>query len=246
MLANSPADVYTSLWKKVKERNLRYYEMYPGDVSTVKAIVRHLLVLETKKLVPILPSGGQLTARRFLQLGMNLGGTPGIAFAALHQLLSKAFVQPVMIVHKSASSSSASSENKEDGSSINTMEFSRGFLKAIDQDQPFDEFPIYYWLHESIYADGSSHTTRNSNTNNNNNDGTNVATNWSANQAFDAKIMQHDENDGGMNEYDYRITSNEQIDLPVLFFGKFLGTSLILCNYIIMYLPSFIFPLRHH
>ena len=234
MLANSPADVYTSLWKKVKERNLRYYEMYPGDVSTVKAIVRHLLVLETKKLVPILPSGGQLTARRFLQLGMNLGGTPGIAFAALHQLLSKAFVQPVMIVHKSASSSSASSENKEDGSSINTMEFSRGFLKAIDQDQPFDEFPIYYWLHESIYADGSSHTTRNSNTNNNNNDGTNVATNWSANQAFDAKIMQHDENDGGMNEYDYRITSNEQIDLPVLFFGKFLGTSLILCNYTIM------------
>ena len=72
--------------------------------------------------------------------------------------------------------------------------------------------------------------------NNNNNDGTNVATNWSANQAFEAKIMQHDENDGGMNEYDYRITSNEQIDLPVLFFGKFLGTSLILCNYTIMYL----------
>ena len=33
-------DVYNSLWHRVKERTLLYYDMYPGDVMLVKKIVR--------------------------------------------------------------------------------------------------------------------------------------------------------------------------------------------------------------
>lgn len=33
-------DVYSSLWQRVKERSLLYYDMYPGDVAVVKKIVR--------------------------------------------------------------------------------------------------------------------------------------------------------------------------------------------------------------
>ena len=82
-----------------------------------------------------LPSGGTLTARRFLQLGMALGGSPS-SFASLHSLFQSAFLQP------------------------DETDFTRSFLKAVDNDQPFDDHPIYYLLHESIYADGLQSSPR--------------------------------------------------------------------------------------
>lgn len=161
-------DVYTSLWDKVKRRNLRYYEMYPGDIPVVKKIVKKLLAEPAS-----LPSGGTLTARRFLQLGMMLGGGPS-SFASLHSILSTSFLQP------------------------NETEFTRAFLKTMDNAEPFDEHPIYFWLHESIYADGSNLSP----------------TCWSANQAFEAKIKTP-------SEYDYTFTSRlPSADRPTLFFGE--------------------------
>ncbi|MGK3750005.1 MAG: hypothetical protein ACI8RD_002303 [Bacillariaceae sp.] len=179
MLANSAVDVYTSLWNKIRERNLRYYDMYPGDISLVKKIVRKLLEAE-KDGTPIrLPSGGKLTARRFLQLGMMLGGGPS-SFASIHKLLSSAFLQ-----------STTGGEVHE--------EFTRGFLKTVDNEQSFDESPLYFLLHESIYADG------------------NRATKWSANTAYETKVYSRS---GEETEYDYKLTSQEDNNQPVLFFGE--------------------------
>ena len=124
-------EVYDKLWVKVVERNDKYYEQYPGDVGIVKEIVRALKDDPQK-----LPGGGVLTARRFLQLGMSLGGGPG-AFEGLHELSATAFV---------------------DGAEGEKV--SKNFLRAVEKEQPFDTNPIYALLHESIYCDGENKSSR--------------------------------------------------------------------------------------
>jgi hypothetical protein len=161
-------DAYSFLWERVKERSLRYYDMYPGDIPVVKKIVAKLM-----EQPETLPSGGTLTARRFLQLGMGIGGSPS-SFASLHSKLSSAFIQ------------------------TEELEFAKAFLKSFDHDQPFDDYPIYYFLHESIYADGPS----------------NAPTNWAAHRAYESKIQTP-------SEFDYRLTSTlNSDDRPTLFFGE--------------------------
>jgi len=163
-------DTYSSLWERVKERSLFYYDMYPSDVALVKKIVKRLLDEPAT-----LPSGGTLTARRFLQLGLALGGSPS-SFAALHDLFTSAFID-------------ADAEN---------LEFSRAFLKQIDSHQSFDDAPFYFWLHESIYANGPEHSP----------------TNWAAHRAYEDRIKSP-------SEFDYRLTSAiDSDDRPVLFFGE--------------------------
>lgn len=157
-------EVYSSLCERVKERNLKYYERYPGDVDLVKRIVSKLLETPT-----FLPSGGQLTARRFLQLGISLGGSPS-AFAGLHSLFSSAFL----------------SDDDE--------QFSKAFLKSIDSTQSFDDHPIYYLMHESIYADKISNC---------------IATNWSADRVYATQP-----------EFDYRTTSRMNDTRPTLLTGE--------------------------
>jgi hypothetical protein len=172
-------DAYTGLWKQCKERNLKYYEMYPGDVFRVKQIVQTLLREPVK-----LPSGGTLTARRFLQLGIAFGGSPS-TFASFHSMLATATV---------SSQPGENNENKED------VTFTRAFLKYIDSAQSFDDHPIYFWLHESIYADGPSN---------------NAPTNWAAHRAYQALVASD-------KEYDYEYTSSlqENDSPPTLFFGE--------------------------
>lgn len=137
-------ELYPSVREKVKERNMKYYERYPGDVDVVKRIVSCL-----DKAPPKLPSGGLLTARRFQQLGLSLGGSPS-AFASLHALFASAFVS-----------------DEED-------EFARAFLKEMDSTQPFDDYPLYFLMHETIYADKSSDC---------------VKTEWSAQRASDNEVV---------------------------------------------------------
>jgi pimeloyl-ACP methyl ester carboxylesterase len=164
-------EVYASLWQRVRQRSLLYYDMYPGDVSLVKQLVRALLA----KPVP-LPSGGVLTARRLLQLGLSLGGSPS-AFASLHALLQSAVV--------------AMPSNDDD-----SIIWNRAFLKRVEVEQSFDDHPIYYWLHESIYADGQR------------------ATRWSAHRQYEElKAAEPD-------VWDYQRTCRENSVNPVLFFGE--------------------------
>jgi hypothetical protein len=144
--------------------------MYPGDVKVVKNIIQRLLKEPAK-----LPSGGVLTARRFLQLGLTLGGSPS-SFTSLHYLLSSAFLDPT------------------DPNS----DFTTSFLKEVTAEQPYEEHPIFYWLHEAIYADGPEKTP----------------TNWAAHRAYE-DLAQEDK------QFDYAYTSSVDDDnQPTLFFGE--------------------------
>lgn len=158
-------EVYSALRGRVKERNLKYYDRYPGDIPLVKRIVRRLLDKPAK-----LPSGGILTARRFLQVGIGLGGSPS-AFASLHCLFVSAFV----------------SDDDDD--------LSRAFLKVIDSMQPFDDHPIYFLMHESIYADKNSECDK---------------SDWSAFRAYDTE-----------SEFDCSLsTSLDNEETPTLLTGE--------------------------
>lgn len=139
-------DVYLSLRERVKSRNYKYFERYPGDIALVNRIINKLLKDPAQ-----LPAGGILTARRFQQVGISLGGSPS-SFASLHSLFSMAFL----------------SEDDDD--------FSRAFLKEIESLQSFDDHPIYFLLHESIYADINSKCEK---------------TDWSAMRAYQSSTDFH-------------------------------------------------------
>ena len=169
-------DVYMALWNQCRDRNMKYYDMYPGDIRRVKQIVQSLL----QQPVP-LPSGGILTARRLLQLGIALGGSPS-TFASFHSMLSTATV----------------STNKDNDNNENLV-FTRAFLKYIDTTQSFDDHPIYFWLHESCYANGP----------------TSSPTNWAAHSVYETLVAQD-------KAFDYQYTSSLMDDntQPTLFFGE--------------------------
>lgn len=173
---NTPVrEVYDRLWLRVRERSWKYYEQYPGDVAVVKKIVRTLLAHENSAGANDaikLPSGGILTARRFLQIGLALGGSPGSSFANLHSVINSAFVDD------------------------DSDEISNAFLKRIDYEQSFDDAPLYFLLHESIYADGDG-----------------IATQWAANQSYEGHVQAN-------SEFDYRVTCQEDDSNPTLFFGE--------------------------
>lgn len=166
----TPVDtLYSSLWNRVKARSLQYYEMFPGDIRLIKTIVKNLI----KKPEP-LPSGGTLTARRFLQLGISLGGSPG-SFASMHAMFNSALIP------------------SDDG-----FVWNRTFLKRLESIQAFDDYPIYFWLHESIYAS----------------DGTSSPTKWSAHRMYEQKAKSHP-------EFDYMKSAFIDDDTkPVIFFGE--------------------------
>lgn len=165
-------DVYSKLWDRVRTRNLRYYAMYPDDVRHVQRIVRRLLRGPSVEL----PSGGKLTARRFLLLGIQLGGSPS-SFAAFHELITS----NVFVVTGDA-------EDDEE------LVFTKAFLKKMDAQMSFDDHPIYYWMHESIYADGPAKSP----------------TNWAAERALQGK----------QEAFDYTQTCLASSDQPVLFYGE--------------------------
>jgi pimeloyl-ACP methyl ester carboxylesterase len=166
-------DAYSSLLGKVRERSLRYYEQYSGDIAVVKTIVQKLLEEPA-----VLPSGGRLTARRFLQLGLALGGSPS-SFASMHALFSSAFVH-------------TTEKNDE------SLDFSRAFLKEVDSASDFDDCPLFFWLHESIYGDGPAKSP----------------TNWACHRAYEDLVSTP-------SDYDYKLTSAMNSDKrPTLFFGE--------------------------
>jgi pimeloyl-ACP methyl ester carboxylesterase len=84
-------DVYGATYRRLFERNRRYFERYPDDAPRVREILRRLDDEEV-----LLPGGDRLTARRFRQLGLWLGDSAG--FELLHHVVelpfgSNAFVQ---------------------------------------------------------------------------------------------------------------------------------------------------------
>ena len=77
-------DVYGATYRKLLDRNRRYFERYPDDRDRVREILHRL---DNEEL--ILPSGDRLSERRFRQLGMWLGDSAG--FELLHHVLELPF-----------------------------------------------------------------------------------------------------------------------------------------------------------
>lgn len=124
-LTRSVDDVYRATYKRVIDKNRLYSQRYPGDIERVRAIVRHLGDNEI-----MMPGGGRLTARRFLQLGLQFGMSDGLE--AIHYLLEEAFVDGV------------------DGKNLREMNWN--FLFHLEQLQSFDTCPIFSLMQEACYT----------------------------------------------------------------------------------------------
>ena len=77
-------DIYGATYRRLIERNRRFFERYPDDRPRVREILRRLDDEDV-----LLPSGERLTARRFRQLGMWLGDSAG--FELLHHVIELPF-----------------------------------------------------------------------------------------------------------------------------------------------------------
>jgi pimeloyl-ACP methyl ester carboxylesterase len=77
-------DIYEATYRRLIEKNRRYFARYPDDHARVREILRRLDDEEV-----LLPSGDRLTARRFRQLGLWLGDSAG--FELLHHVIELPF-----------------------------------------------------------------------------------------------------------------------------------------------------------
>ena len=125
-LERSAEDVYRATYRRVIEKNRRFYERYPDDAERAQAIVRYLFEHEVE-----LPGGGWLSPQRFQQLGIEFGASDG--FERIHYLLEDAFVM-----------------------GASGHELSYGFLRGVEELQPFEARPIFAILHEAIYCQGAA------------------------------------------------------------------------------------------
>jgi pimeloyl-ACP methyl ester carboxylesterase len=89
-IARPPDDVYTRTYELVRERCRRYYERYPDDRERVRAVHRQIADGSIT-----LPTGEQLTSRRFRQLGLALGMSDGAE--RLHAILELAADSPAFL-----------------------------------------------------------------------------------------------------------------------------------------------------
>lgn len=115
-------DVYRATYQRVKYKNDLFYARYPDDEARVQEIIKSL----TSQHVT-LPGGGNLSPRRFQQLGLGFGASVG--FEQIHYLLENAFVEGPQ------------------GSELSYI-----FLRGVEELQAFDTNPIFAILHESIYC----------------------------------------------------------------------------------------------
>ncbi|KAJ1452370.1 prolyl aminopeptidase [Pelagophyceae sp. CCMP2097] len=127
-------DVYRATAQRMVTRTLRFYQRYPDDVANVRRVARFLSTAPQP-----LPSGGTLTPRRFQMLGLMLGSASGME--NLHWLLETAWEVPP--------------------GDASPSELSDVFLRAVDAQQAaFETNPVYWLMHESIYADGAGTSTK--------------------------------------------------------------------------------------
>ena len=119
-----PDDIYRRTYPICAEKSRGWHERYPVDDERARAILRRLYDEEVT-----LPSGDQLTPRRFQQLGMHLGMSDGRE--VIHYLLEDAFP-----------------------AGVSEPVFHHGFLRAFENSLSFDTNPIFTVLHEACYTQG--------------------------------------------------------------------------------------------
>ena len=86
-LGNRGDEVFTRTYARMRERNRRYYDRYPGDRQRVRGLQRQL-----DSEVVRLPGGDRLTGRRLRQLGQVLGFSDGAE--SLHYTLELPWDSP--------------------------------------------------------------------------------------------------------------------------------------------------------
>lgn len=123
----SPDEVYKRLYVKCAERNRAYYTKYPEDIQRVKTIMRYLSRFGDGKIK--LPSEGNLTRRRFQQIGIALGFHGGLD--SVHDIVLRGAYDIEAFGH-----------------------LTRGTLSAIDSMSAFDDHLLYAIMHEPIYCEG--------------------------------------------------------------------------------------------
>jgi pimeloyl-ACP methyl ester carboxylesterase len=77
-------DIYGATYRRLIDKNRRYFERYSDDRARVRDILARL-----EDETVLLPSGDRLTARRFRQLGLWLGDSAG--FELLHHVVELPF-----------------------------------------------------------------------------------------------------------------------------------------------------------
>ncbi|MDP9800832.1 pimeloyl-ACP methyl ester carboxylesterase [Arcanobacterium wilhelmae] len=127
-------DVYRLTWASTDRRNAEFFERYPGDEETAWRVAEHLAAgaataLESgdPRAAELLPTGEILTPGRFRMLGINLGRSYGLE--TLHGLLENPFVEVG-----------------------GRTRLTQRFLTQVADQISYASCPMYWALHESIYA----------------------------------------------------------------------------------------------
>ena len=81
-IGHSVDDIYRATYRRVLDKNAKYYERYPEDVERARAVLDWIMSEDVR-----LPAGDRLTPRRFQQLGIHFGASDG--FETLHYLLEE-------------------------------------------------------------------------------------------------------------------------------------------------------------
>lgn len=125
VLYKCPDEVIRKLAPKVANRNRKYYAKFPEDRERVKKIVQYL----QKENGVAIPSGGRLTAGRFLEIGLHFGFHGG--FDNVHAVVLRAAMD------------------------LENFGFlTRPTLSQVVGMQWFDDQPLFALLHGSLYAQG--------------------------------------------------------------------------------------------
>ncbi|MEP4148587.1 MAG: alpha/beta fold hydrolase [Halioglobus sp.] len=119
-------EVYRATYKRVLQRNRRYYERYPEDAHRVRELSRYLAQNDVR-----LPGGARLTPYVLQLLGLEFGFSDG--FEAIHYLLEEAFV------------------DTPDGP-VPSYNLLHGMANIL----PYETNPIFSLLHEALYCEGSA------------------------------------------------------------------------------------------
>ncbi|TGO52277.1 hypothetical protein BCON_0144g00140 [Botryotinia convoluta] len=126
-VGHSADRVYRATFQKVIERNRAYYQKFPEDVAVVQGLAIHISAKNGLQM----PSGGTLTVRMFLTLGIQFGFHGGLDI--VHDIVLRM------------------------SSDLDQYSFiTKPTLKAIEDVVSMDNNVIYAILHESIYCQGKA------------------------------------------------------------------------------------------
>ena len=122
-------EVYRRTFTRTLERNVEFFERYPGDEALAWDIVTHLADTEE-----LLPSGERLTPGRFRQCGIQLGWSYGRE--SLHFLMENPFV-------------TVNGQRR----------LRANFLRRVNDVVSQAASPLYGVMHEAIYQQSASGAT---------------------------------------------------------------------------------------